>query len=135
VEGLGDHGCEYMTGGHVVVLGATGRNFGAGMSGGVAYVYDPSGVFASLVNYEMVELETLDGADRAWLESTVRKHLDHTGSAVAERVLRSWTTEASRFRKVMPKDYKRVLAVMRDARAKGLSESETSEAVMASTNR
>jgi glutamate synthase (NADPH) large chain len=135
VEAVGDHGCEYMTGGRVVVLGATGRNFGAGMSGGIAYVYDPIGVFPSLVNYEMVELETLDGGDRAWLESTVTKHFEHTGSTVAESVLRGWTTEVSRFRKVMPKDYKRVLSVLREAQAKGLSETETSEAVMASTSR
>ena len=74
VEGVGDHGCEYMTGGRVVVLGPTGRNFGAGMSGGIAYVYDPDDTFPSLVNYEMVDLEPLDDDDREWLRATVERH-------------------------------------------------------------
>ncbi|MGE0877992.1 MAG: glutamate synthase large subunit [Acidimicrobiia bacterium] len=130
VEGVGDHGCEYMTGGRVVVLGATGRNFGAGMSGGVAFVYDPNGLFHSLVNYEMVELEPMDGDDREWLRSTIEKHAELTGSTVAARILAGWTTEQARFRKVMPQDYKRVLQVMRDAEAQGLSEEETLNKVM-----
>jgi glutamate synthase (NADPH/NADH) large chain len=131
VEGLGDHGCEYMTGGRVVVLGATGRNFAAGMSGGIAYVYDPNDAFPALVNYEMVELEPLDDADREWLRATVERHRELTGSKVAERLEDAWETEVDSFRKVMPKDYQRVLAVMRDAEAEGLSEEETLRRVMA----
>jgi glutamate synthase (NADPH/NADH) large chain len=116
VEGVGDHGCEYMTGGRVVVLGPTGRNFGAGMSGGIAYVYDPTAVFAAKVNYEMVELEPLDDDRRQFLRDTVARHRDETGSAVAERMLADWDADVDAFRKVMPKDYKRVLTVIAEAR-------------------
>jgi glutamate synthase (NADPH/NADH) large chain len=130
VEGVGDHGCEYMTGGRVVVLGATGRNFGAGMSGGIAYVYDPDGVFPAKVNPEMVELESLDADDVAWLQTTLTAHRDHTGSEVAAQILDLWNVESPRFRKVMPKDYKRVLTVMKDAEAAGLSEAEVLDKVM-----
>jgi glutamate synthase (NADPH/NADH) large chain len=130
VEGVGDHGCEYMTGGRVVVLGPTGRNFAAGMSGGIAYVHDPNDAFAALVNYEMVDLEPLDDADREWLRATVERHRELTGSAVAERLLTAWESEVDSFRKVMPKDYRRVLAVMREAEADGLSEEETLKLVM-----
>ncbi|MBJ7509282.1 MAG: glutamate synthase large subunit, partial [Ilumatobacteraceae bacterium] len=121
VEGLGDHGCEYMTGGRVVVLGATGRNFAAGMSGGVAYVYDPDSVFAAKVNYEMVELETLDDIDRSELESILSAHVAETQSAVGSKILGEWKIEAAKFVKVMPRDYKRVLAVMAESQASGLS--------------
>ena len=114
-EGVGDHGCEYMTGGRVVVLGRTGRNFGAGMSGGIAYVFDVDGRFRSRLNDEMVVLDELDDEDRGFLLDTVRRHLDLTGSAVAERLLASWSVKVSRFRKVMPLDYRRVLTVMREA--------------------
>jgi glutamate synthase (NADPH/NADH) large chain len=130
VEGVGDHGCEYMTGGRVVVLGPTGRNFGAGMSGGIAYVHDPRGVFPSLVNYDMVELEPLDADDVAFLRSAVERHHELTGSTVAERVLAGWSAEVPRFRKVMPRDYKRVLTVMKQAEEQGLGEAETLERVM-----
>ena len=129
-EGVGDHGCEYMTGGRVVVLGPTGRNFGAGMSGGIAYVYDPTEVFASKVNYEMVALEDLDDADREFLRDTVTRHRDLTGSAVAERIMMSWETELSAFRKVMPKDYKRVLTVIAESKAAGLDEGQTVDRIM-----
>jgi glutamate synthase (NADPH/NADH) large chain len=129
-EGVGDHGCEYMTGGRVVILGGTGRNFGAGMSGGIAYVYDPEGTFASEVNYEMVELEELDDSDRTFLRDTIVRHRDYTGSTVADRILRSWGTELSSFRKVMPVDYKRVLNVIEQSEAEGLSEEETVEEIM-----
>ena len=112
VEGVGDHGCEYMTGGRVVVLGPTGRNFGAGMSGGVAYVYDPDGDFDERVNYEMVAIEPLDDADRDALRATIEAHRGYTDSAVAGRILTAWEVEVSKFRKVMPGDYKRVLAVI-----------------------
>ena len=132
VEGVGDHGCEYMTGGRVVVLGPTGRNFGAGMSGGIAYVYDRNNDFDRKVNYEMVEVEQLDEADREFLRETLGKHLEHTGSAVAERMLKAWNVEVSKFRKVMPTDYQRVLKVMADAEAEGLSEDETTTRIMES---
>ncbi|TAK62222.1 MAG: glutamate synthase subunit alpha, partial [Dehalococcoidia bacterium] len=129
-EAIGDHGCEYMTGGRVVVLGPTGRNFAAGMSGGVAYVYDPDGHFPSLVNYQMVELEPLKLEDREWLRATVERHREVTGSDVADRLLTQWESEVESFRKVMPLDYKRVLSVMHEATADGLSEDETLKRVM-----
>jgi glutamate synthase (NADPH/NADH) large chain len=130
VEGVGDHGCEYMTGGRVVVLGPTGRNFGAGMSGGIAYVYDRAGDFDRRVNYDMVEIEQLDDDDRDFLRETIRAHADHTGSAVAKRMLASWSVEVSRFRKVMPVDYKRVLTVTKQAEAEGLDEDATVARIM-----
>ena len=130
VEGVGDHGCEYMTGGRVVVLGDTGRNFGAGMSGGIAFVYDPAGDFDRKVNYDMVEVEHLDEADRAYLRDTIERHLAYTESAVARRMLASWSVEVSRFRKVMPIDYKRVLAVIAASEAAGLDEQETIDKIM-----
>ncbi|HEY3483815.1 MAG TPA: glutamate synthase large subunit [Ilumatobacteraceae bacterium] len=130
VEGVGDHGCEYMTGGRVIVLGPTGRNFGAGMSGGIAYVYDRDGSFDTRVNYEMVNLEHLDDDDREFLRSTIERHAELTGSAVAKRLLAAWNVEVSRFRKVMPADYKRVLTVMKESAAAGLDETETVNRVM-----
>jgi glutamate synthase (NADPH/NADH) large chain len=133
-EGIGDHGCEYMTGGRVVVLGPTGRNFAAGMSGGVAYVYDPEDRFSKRVNYEMVELEPLTEDDRSWLRETIARHCDLTGSTVARRILDRWDGEVASFRKVMPLDYKRVLNVMSEAAAQGLSEEETLSRVMAAAH-
>ncbi|MEO6653563.1 MAG: glutamate synthase large subunit [Ilumatobacteraceae bacterium] len=132
VEGVGDHGCEYMTGGRVVVLGPTGRNFGAGMSGGIAYVYDRNNDFDRKVNTEMVEIEQLDEGDRTFLRATVEAHLEHTGSAVASRMLHAWNVEVSKFRKVMPTDYKRVLTVMERAEADGLDDAETTARIMES---
>ncbi len=131
VEGVGDHGCEYMTGGRVVVLGATGRNFGAGMSGGTAFVYDPDNSFASRVNFEMVNIERLDDEEQVWLESRVRRHAELTGSVVAERLLHSWEAEVARFKKVMPKDYKRVLEAAALAEEKG---EDVLEAIMAASH-
>ena len=130
VEGVGDHGCEYMTGGRVVVLGATGRNFGAGMSGGIAYVYDPLDSFASRLNVDMVDLQPMEADDLEFLERTIDAHAAHTGSAVAEEVLAHWVTEAAKFKKVMPRDYARVLSVMRQAEADGLDEAATLDKVM-----
>ena len=130
VEGVGDHGCEYMTGGRVVVLGATGRNFAAGMSGGIAYVYDPDGQLPSNVNYEMVELEHVGGQDEEWLRAAIARHGSFTESAIAERILAAWTVEVSRFRKVMPRDYKRVLAVQAEAAAEGLTQDQIDDLVM-----
>ena len=111
VEGIGDHGCEYMTGGRVVILGSTGRNFGAGMSGGIAYVWDPKGEFPKQCNSETFELEGVaDSADRDELHALVKKHYLHTDSAVAKRLMDDWDLALSQFVKVMPTDYKRVLA-------------------------
>ncbi|MDG2427171.1 MAG: glutamate synthase large subunit [Acidimicrobiales bacterium] len=122
VEGIGDHGCEYMTGGRAVVLGPTGRNFAAGMSGGVAFVYDPDGVFPGRVNREMVLVESPDGDDRMWLQALLRRHQTATESLVAERLLGDWETAAELFVKVMPTDYKRVLEAAAAARASGRDE-------------
>jgi glutamate synthase (NADPH/NADH) large chain len=130
VEGVGDHGCEYMTGGRVVVLGPTGRNFGAGMSGGIAYVYDPIGVFATKLNREMVQLQQLDASDVEFVQKTVGKHAAYTGSQVAQRILDGWATEVTNFKRVMPIDYERVLGVMQQAEADGLDEEQTLSKVM-----
>jgi glutamate synthase (NADPH) large chain len=109
VEGVGDHGCEYMTGGHVVVLGATGRNFAAGMSGGVAYVLDPDGSFPLNCNSEMVDLLRLDDErERARVHDLVTRHVALTGSAIGTRVLRSWPSTVRQFVLVMPREFKRV---------------------------
>jgi glutamate synthase (NADPH/NADH) large chain len=110
VEGVGDHGCEYMTGGVVVVLGRTGRNFAAGMSGGIAYVLDEDGHFASRVNPETVDLDPLQDSDLEVIERMVRKHFQYTRSRKAEDVLRKWDDVARQFVKVFPKDYKRALS-------------------------
>ncbi|MGI9323106.1 MAG: glutamate synthase-related protein, partial [Pseudomonadales bacterium] len=112
VEGVGDHGCEYMTGGRVAVLGPTGRNFGAGMSGGVAYVLDTDGSFESKCNKGTFELEPLTDADAQELRTMIEAHLKHTGSVIAEQLLSAWPKALKRFVKVMPTDYKRVLQEM-----------------------
>jgi glutamate synthase (NADPH/NADH) large chain len=100
------------------------------MSGGIAYVYDPDGAFPSLVNYEMVDLEHVAGEDEEWLRTTIARHGEFTESAVAEQLLGAWTVEVARFRKVMPRDYKKVLAVMAAAKAAGLDDAETANKVM-----
>ncbi|PYM17481.1 MAG: glutamate synthase large subunit, partial [Candidatus Rokuibacteriota bacterium] len=120
VEGIGDHGCEYMTGGRVVVLGRPGRNFGAGMSGGIAFVLDRQGDFSTRVNRGMVDLESLDRLDEIELVRTlIRRHVEFTGSTYAAAVLDDWMSWRPKFVKVMPKDYKRVLAAEALARAEG----------------
>jgi glutamate synthase (ferredoxin) len=120
VEGIGDHGCEYMTGGRVVVLGHSGRNFAAGMSGGVAYVFDADGDFKRRCNLGMVELLPLDVAeDIALVRDLIRRHVAYTGSTYADRFLADWIGVQPRFVKVMPKDYQRVLAAEARARAEG----------------
>ncbi|WP_166907076.1 glutamate synthase large subunit [Mycobacterium sp. DL440] len=131
VEGVGDHGCEYMTGGKVVILGPTGRNFAAGMSGGVAYVYDPAGVLGENLNTEMVELEALEASDVEWLQGILTAHVDATDSAVGQRVLSDWDNELKHFVKVMPRDYKRVLAAIAEAEQAGVN---VDEAIMAAAN-
>jgi len=124
VEGVGDHGCEYMTGGRVAVLGPTGRNFAAGMSGGIAYVYDEVGDFTTRrCNGASVSFEELDEADAIELRALVAEHLQRTGSEVAQRMLADWETSLERFVKVMPDDYRRVLdAQAASARAGELAE-------------
>lgn len=109
VESVGDHGCEYMTGGVALILGETGRNFAAGMSGGVAYVYDPKGVFPSRCNMEMVGLDPLEDEDVSLLKRLIQNHFDYTNSDVAEAILTNFNLELNNFVKVMPKDYKAVL--------------------------
>ncbi len=131
VEGVGDHGCEYMTGGRAMVLGPTGRNFGAGMSGGIAYVYDPDGVFPPQVNPEMVDLDRLDDEDREWLRRRITLHMMNTGSEVAERILANWASQADQFVKVMPQDYKRVLSAVAEAERTG---ADAEAAIMAAAH-
>lgn len=121
VEGVGDHGCEYMTGGRVVVLGVTGRNFAAGMSGGVAYVLDEAGDFSTRCNAQMVGLEKVEAADALALHELISRHVTYTKSEKAMRILAHWEEMLPRFVKVMPKDYKRVLQALSKAQADGLS--------------
>ncbi|WP_316788326.1 glutamate synthase large subunit [Pedobacter frigoris] len=109
VEGLGDHGCEYMTGGEVLVIGGTGSNFAAGMSGGVAWIYDVNGDFASKCNKEMVDLDPLDEQDELRINLLLRKHAQLTESSVAKFLLSDWATQSAHFIKVFPKEYKAVL--------------------------
>ncbi|ORV85776.1 glutamate synthase large subunit [Mycolicibacterium iranicum] len=137
VEGVGDHGCEYMTGGRVVILGPTGRNFAAGMSGGIGYVYDPNNALADNLNPEMVELENLDGVeseDAVFVHDMIQAHVDATDSPVGQHILADWSTEMSNFKKVMPRDYKRVLQAIAEAQERGADEDGVAEAIMAAAN-
>jgi glutamate synthase (NADPH/NADH) large chain len=131
VEGVGDHACEYMTGGRVIVLGLTGRNFGAGMSGGIAYVYDGDGTFANRLNDDMVDIDPLEVDDLDFLKATITRHRELTGSTVAAGILDDWRVASRKFAKVMPTDYKRVLEAARIAEEKGLS---VDEAIMAAAH-
>jgi glutamate synthase (NADPH) large chain len=131
VEGVGDHGCEYMTGGKVVILGPTGRNFAAGMSGGVAYVYDPVNALADNINAEMVDLDAMDDDDVVWLHGMIQAHVDATDSAVGQRVLTDWENELKNFVKVMPRDFKRVLQAIAEAERTG---EDVDTAIMAAAN-
>jgi glutamate synthase domain-containing protein 3 len=128
VEGVGDHGCEYMTGGRAVILGPTGRNFAAGMSGGFAFVLDPDRSLYRRMNRDMVDLDPLDDEDVDWLRGIVTQHLELTGSDVAERLLSRWWSNVALFTKVFPEDYKRVLEAQRDALERGV---DADEAIMA----
>jgi glutamate synthase (NADPH/NADH) large chain len=121
VEGVGDHGCEYMTGGTAIVLGRIGRNFAAGMSGGVAYVLDaaPGTFLGNRINPEMVDIDPLDDDDRKLLRSSVERHYTETGSTVAHGLLTDWDDAIERFTKVMPKDFKRVLQAREAAEREG----------------
>lgn len=109
VEGVGDHGCEYMTGGTVVILGETGRNFAAGMSGGIAYVYDPDKKLKARCNMEMVDFDVIEDEDANALKSLIQNHKNYTGSTVADAILSNFNMELAKFVKVMPRDYKAVL--------------------------
>ncbi len=131
VEGVGDHGCEYMTGGRALILGATGRNFGAGMSGGIAYVYDPDGSFEMRANTEMVDLDEMTEDDDDWVLRYLRKHHEETGSVPARRMLDDPESHLPLFVKVYPKDYKRVLEARRRAEA---SNGDVQEAIMAAAH-
>ena len=125
VESVGDHGCEYMTGGQVVILGPTGRNFAAGMSGGIAYVLDEEGDFHLHCNQEMVDVEPLQVEEEiAALKAAIQRHVHYTGSSVGKRVLSRWDDTLPRFVKVFPRDYRRMLAALEQARATGLSGDE-----------
>lgn len=125
VEGVGDHGCEYMTGGRVVILGNTGRNFGAGMSGGIAYVYDPQGTFLSRCNLEMVLLERVeDLSEAADLRGMISRHVEYTGSKRGQHILDHWQEEIVHFVRVIPKDYKRMLEQIEKVHSDGLTGEE-----------
>ncbi len=129
VEAVGDHGCEYMTGGRVVVLGPTGRNFAAGMSGGIAYLLDEANDALSRINTQMVEVERVEDPKEAEeLRALIQKHVDATGSKHAANILAAWPTKLPKFLRVIPKDYKRVLACLKRAHDQGLS---GDEAIMA----
>ncbi|MFD3515133.1 glutamate synthase large subunit [Streptomyces sp. NPDC058657] len=127
-EGVGDHGCEYMTGGHAVVLGETGRNFAAGMSGGIAYVIDLDRDNVNPGNLDAVE--SLSTSEQQWLHDVVRRHQEETGSTVAAKLLADWPAAAARFSKIIPTTYKAVLAAKDAAELAGLSEQETTEKMM-----
>ncbi|MFJ8823344.1 glutamate synthase large subunit [Streptomyces sp. NPDC102467] len=132
-EGVGDHGCEYMTGGHAVVLGETGRNFAAGMSGGVAYVIDLNR--DNVNGASVAAVDVLDDTDKQWLHDVVRRHAEETGSTVAEKLLAEWAVSVERFSKIIPSTYKAVLAAKDAAERAGLSETAITEKMMeAATN-
>jgi glutamate synthase (ferredoxin) len=123
IEGIGDHGCEYMTGGSVTVLGRTGRNFAAGMSGGIAYIYDEEGDFASKLNPDMVRLMPLcecDDQEIGAVKARIEAHVAATGSAKGKALLADWAGAMQRFLKVLPTDYERVLLAIQRARETGL---------------
>jgi glutamate synthase (ferredoxin) len=129
VEAVGDHGCEYMTGGRVVVLGPTGRNFAAGMSGGIAYLLDENNETAARINTQMVEVGRVEDPKEAdELKALIEKHVAATGSEHAKGILAAWPTKLPKFLRVIPKDYKRVLACLKRAHDQGLS---GDEAIMA----
>ena len=136
IESIGDHGCEYMTGGNVVVLGSTGRNFAAGMSGGIAYILDVTGEFPNRCNMEMVELEKLeDPQEIATVQSMIERHVRYTGSDRGSYILKLWEEMVPKFVKVMPKDYKRVLLATRKALDSGLSGEEATQAAFEENSR
>jgi len=125
VEGVGAHGCEYMTGGKIVILGKVGLNFGAGMSGGVAYIFDEDNGFEDLMNKSMADLERdLDKKEQQEIKDMVKKHLDYTGSKKADIILRDWDAASAKFVKVVPRDYRRMIEAIDQARKQGMSKDE-----------
>ena len=112
---MGDHGCEYMTGGRAIILGPTGRNFAAGMSGGVAYVFDEDDTFHERCNMGLVGFDPIEDSDAIELHNLISEHAQRTGSPVAQRILDAWDDFLPRFKKVMPHDYKRALKEMAEA--------------------
>ena len=121
VEGVGDHGCEYMTGGKVVILGKTGRNFAGGMSGGIAYVLDQDGDFHIRCNQEQCSLVKLeDPSEIDELKEIIKRHMQYTNSSVAEMVLKDWENSVNQFVKVFPNDYKKVLEAFEEVQKEGL---------------
>jgi glutamate synthase (ferredoxin) len=125
VEAVGDHGCEYMTGGKVVILGPTGRNFAAGMSGGVAYVLDETGDFKGRCNLQGVNLKKLEDREEiAQLQDIIERHAIHTRSSRAAKILNSWKVCVPKFVKVLPKDYERMISELEKAQSAGLSGDE-----------
>ena len=119
IEGIGDHGCEYMTGGRVAVLGKIGRNFAAGMSGGVAYLYDPDDNIEPDINMEMIDIEVMEKAeDISELRNMITRHVEYTGSKVGAAILENWGEEFPRFRKIIPIKYREVLRQRAEAAAK-----------------
>ncbi|HXM33626.1 MAG TPA: hypothetical protein VN920_00425, partial [Pyrinomonadaceae bacterium] len=132
VEAVGDHGCEYMTGGRVVVLGRTGRNFGAGMSGGIAYVLDEEGTFDRRCSAEMIQLTRVEDVEEIeWLKSAVFRHAEYTGSARATQILLSWEELVVKFVRVIPDDYKRVIEAQQRLTRTGLTIEEAEMAAFA----
>jgi glutamate synthase (ferredoxin) len=132
VEGIGDHGCEYMTGGCAVIIGKTGRNFAAGMSGGIAFVYDADKVFPALCNTQMVDLEKVTSdEDGALLLELLKNHVRYTQSTVAQDIVENWKRCRGDFVKVMPKDYKKVLQAIETAKRTGIPEDQ---AIMEASN-
>jgi glutamate synthase domain-containing protein 3 len=120
VEGIGDHGCEYMTGGRAIVLGHTGRNFAAGMSGGIAYVFDEAGDFIeNRCNPDMVDFDSLEEGDFDYLRGKIEQHAAYTDSSVAKRILENWEESLEKIIKVIPVDYKRALALLEDEQQTG----------------
>ncbi len=121
VEGIGDHGCEYMTGGRVIVLGKTGRNFAAGMSGGIAYVFDEKDEMPANCNKDMVTLQALtDPEEINYVKGMLQHHIDATQSSYAQRILENWDESLSRFVRVMPQDYERMIKSLKEVEAAGL---------------
>ena len=132
VEGVGDHGCEYMTGGRVVILGKTGVNFAAGMSGGVAYVYDENQLFDTRCNLEMVDVEpVIEQEDKDFLKDIVEKHIKYTDSLLAKRLIESWDESLPSFVKVMPLDYRMALEGIKERETKETEETTITEEVYA----
>jgi len=130
-EGIGDHGCEYMTGGRAVILGSAGRNFGAGMSGGTAFVYDSNDTFPSRVNMDMVDVERPTEEDYATIKADIERHVDYTNSSRGKQLLAEWDDARAKFRKVIPRQYKRVLDALETAQRLGV---DPDTAVMATAN-